>query len=281
MIIAVILWLFCQTDTGDGISKSAIEDIAVMERTRAVPKIEVDEKLEYIALPHRGLIFQREGTILSHPQENLLTIVIGIKRPDFRSNMGFVKGCETDLEPVLQNFDNYMIMYAKMANAVFQAKTIFTTDQICEITKNDTDNTNLCNEPRRQKRLLAAGAYVMSAASMAMSAAAIGMAGRNIAEIEKIKNFLKTHEDDIANIQSELGLARQRQDVIIDTQKSLLGYVQNLTIHVEKLSNQVTCSKLQSQYQNIHVNEVNEVSEQVQLKVIQFIFKGQTHGRLN
>ena len=98
-----------------------------------------------------------------------------------------------------------------------------------------------------------------------------------------IKNFLKTHEDEIANIQSELGVTRQRQDVnvIIDAKKSLLRYVQHLTIHVEKLSNQLTCAKLQSQYQNIHVNEVNEVSEQVQLKVIQFIFKGQTHGRLN
>ena len=55
-----------------------------------------------------------------------------------------------------------------------------------------------------------------------------------------------------------------------------MGYIQNLTIFVDTLSTQFTCTRIQSHYQNV----VNEVREQVR-NVIQYIFLGQTHGRLN
>ena len=190
--------------------------------------------------------------------------------------MGFVRGCEQDLQPILDGFDAYMTNYRQMAEAVFQAKTIFTTEQICEITRNETDNTNLCGIQSRSKRLIAAGAYVMAGASMAMATSALGLASRNAHELEKIKHFVEENTENILQVKEKLHNLESKQDVIIDTQKSLLGYVQNLTVYVDKMNDAITCVKLSTQYQNV----VNEVREQVQ-NIIQFIFQGQTYGRLN
>ena len=36
----------------------------------------VDASTEYVVVPNRGLLFQRTGTIFSHPQMNLMMAVI-------------------------------------------------------------------------------------------------------------------------------------------------------------------------------------------------------------
>ena len=45
-------------------------------------KKEVDYRSDYIAIPNRGLIFERQDKILSHPQQNLMNVVVTIDRPD-------------------------------------------------------------------------------------------------------------------------------------------------------------------------------------------------------
>ena len=116
----------------------------------------------------------------------------------------------------------------------------------------------------------------MAGAAMGMAVASLGMASNNLAEINKIKNYVEQNQESIAELQSTLLTVKERQDSIIDTQRSLLGYVQEMTKTIDNLNERVTCITKLVYFQNW----ANELRREID-NILQFILLGQTYGRLN
>ena len=236
---------------------------------------ELDEQdtSQYVVMPNRGILLERYGTIFSHPQMNIMTAVITLDKLDHNDTCG-----SFNLQSVVDNFNNQMKKYDKMTTAVFEAQSIFTSQEVCSILRGKHRENDFCTQTKynRQKRFVAAGAYVMAGAALGVATAAAGMAANNMIEIEKIQNYIKQHEQDIGQLQQTLQNTRLKQDTIIDTQNSLLGYIQEMTININKLKQQMECMTLFIYFQSW----ANELRREVE-NVLQFIFLGQTYGRLN
>ena len=238
-------------------------------------RAEVDEQdtSQYVVIPNRGVLLERYGTIFSHPQMNIMTAVITLDKLDYNET------CDgLNLGTVTDNFNNQMKKYNEMTKAVFEAQNIFTSQEVCSILRGKIRNDDFCSQTKynRKKRFVAAGAYVMAGAALGVATAAAGMAANNMVEIEKIHNYIKQHEQDISQLQQTLQNTRQRQDTIIDTQNSLLGYIQEMTITINELQKQVQCMTKYIYFQSW----ADELRREVE-NVLQFIFLGQTYGRLN
>ena len=118
---------------------------------------------DVVAVPERGLLLQKEGTLILHPSINMMTAVIKLQKLDIlgldpAESMERVM-CLDILQQVKSNFHVTLEKYRKITKAVFQDEDI-----LCYHCKNKTSNS-------RQKRVagLAVGIAAMGVASFAVS----------------------------------------------------------------------------------------------------------------
>ena len=240
--------------------------------------IRVDSASEYVAIPGRGIVFSRKGTVLSQMQQNVMTAIVTLNPPEFLWNSEVVLPCGTMLMPVLADFEEHIKRYKTMTEAIFQAKHIFTTEEISNIVQKGNSSAHAGNGKslKRDKRLIALGAYALAGSALALSLTSMGMSTANMIEIDKINNYVKNNEDLILQLQADLLVKQKRSEVIIDTQHSILGYLQNITIAVNDINEHVKCVQRLVTF-SITLTELRSKIE----NLIQFIFLGKTHGQLN
>ena len=233
----------------------------------------VDASTEFVVLPSRGLLFERTGTIFSYPQMNLMTVVISLEPLAYDKTLDN-NNCWEALTDVERRFNSTMKKYKTITDAVFQAKHIFSTDEVCRVFSEVENYSDVCS-PVKSKRLVAVGAYIMAASSLAVAISAAGLATSNKIEIEKIRRYLNEHEQQILQLQNRLKYTNDKLDIVIDTQSTMLGYVESISTRVDALNTKVDCMFKYFSYLDL--------AKELQLEVenlLQFIFQGQNHGRL-
>ena len=238
---------------------------------------DVDASTEYMVIPNKGLLFERTGTIFSYPQMNLLTVVVSLDNIDIEK-LAVEQNqtrCLSYFRATSLKFKNRVNHYRKITEAIFQAKNIFTTDEICNIFENVENFDNVCPQKRSKRFVAAAGAYVLAGASLAVATAAAGLAAANKAEINRINSYISEHEDSIASLQESLRLREETLDFVINTQETLLGYVKQMATKMDDLKEVFSCMHKDYIYYQWTVDTINEIEN-----LLQFIFLGQTYGRL-
>ena len=241
---------------------------------------QVDAATDYVIIPNRGLKFTRAGTIFSHPQMNLMTAVITLDPLKFEpTHQNTI--CREALWNVERRFNKTMEKYKAITHAIFQAKNIFTTEEVCEIfTSNKTQNTpEICPQAEtrstRQKRVVGLGAYAAAGAAMAVAIASAGLAANNAVEIHKVNEYLKSHEEEVAALQQKFKNHQDKLDVVLDTQRTMLGYMERMTVRVDDLNQKIDCMHKHFQY----LHWAGELQAEVE-NLLQFVFAGNTYGRL-
>ncbi|KAL5258186.1 hypothetical protein ACHWQZ_G012973 [Mnemiopsis leidyi] len=245
---------------------------------------EVDASTDYVVIPNLGLQFTREGTIFAHPQINLMTAIVTLN-PLAYPNTQENRICREALWSVERKFNSTMQKYKEITEAIFEAKNIFTTDEICQIFETNFTRTNehfqsVCpnyKQPAgsKHKRFVGLGAYVAAGAAVATATAALGLSTHNKVEINKIKNYLEAQEEQIFELQQQFKKTQGQLDVVLDTQNSILGYLNEMTVQMDDLNSKVDCMFKHFTY----LQWAEELKGEVE-NLLQFIFAGNTYGRL-
>ena len=238
----------------------------------------VDATTEFVVYPTRGLTFQRSGTILSHPQMNLLTAVITLDPLKYRQTRENII-CREALWSVERRFNATMRKYKNITDAIFQSKNIFTTEEICDIFDYEDDHPKVCPNKNatshRDKRFASIGAYSLAGAAMATALAAVGLATSNKVEIDKIKNFLEQQEEEISELQKQLRQTNDKLEVVTDVQNSMLGYIEEMSTRIDDLNTKVDCFNKHFLY----LHWAQELQAEVE-NLLQFVFLGNINGKL-
>ena len=189
-----------------------------------------------IAFPNRGVLLTRQGTLISTNDYEILTAVIQLQNLTFGNQRRDLL-CYELLLPVKQPFDEQLSKLRATVEAVFTSERILTTSEILRLVneRKETNTTHI------QKRLVAAGAYVMAGAALGTALVSFGLATANTAEISKITAYLEEHEQDILTLQQQILHQIDTTDVIIDTQKETLGIVRQMSINLAKIQNEIQC----------------------------------------
>ena len=78
--------------------------------------------------------------------------------------------------------------------------------------------SNQSNVLGREKRLVGIGAYAVAGTAIAIGTAALGLAGYNTHEIERINKYLIDQEQMILELQTRFKLTTNKLDVVLYTQ---------------------------------------------------------------
>ena len=243
---------------------------------------ELDALTSYIVIPNRGLVFEREGTIFAHPQMKLMTAIITLDRLTYNNNFEN-DFCKRELNMVDQKFNKTMERYREITYAIFQAKNMFTSAEICTIFERPNrpeicqihGMSNQSNALGREKRFVGIGAYAVAGTAIVIGTTALGLAGYNTHEIERINKYLIDQEQMILELQTQFKLTTNKLDVVLDTQNSVLSYIEEMTVKIEDIRSNVECWAKYFTY----MQWANELISEVE-KLLQFVFQGQTYGRL-
>ena len=74
----------------------------------------------------------------------------------------------------------------------------------------------------------------------------MAFATANRVEIEKLKSYVEANQDQTEKFEKRILLLENRNEVLQDTQNSLLGYVEDLTETVESIAKAVNCHQKNS-----------------------------------
>ena len=240
----------------------------------------VDAATEFVVYENRGVTFRRTGTIFSHPQMNLMSAVITLNPLKHRRTHENVI-CRESLWNVERRFNATMQKYKNITDAIFQSKTIFSTGEVCQIFDYDNDYTNskICPNYKatssKNKRFASLGAYALGGAAMATATSALGLATANRVDLEKVENYLEEQEESIFAVQQQMIATDNSLDIVLDTQKSILGYIQQMSTKIDDLNSKVDCFFKHFSY----LHWADELQAEVE-NLLQFVFTGQLHGKL-
>lgn len=217
-----------------------------------------------IAVPERGLLLERQGTVLSHTSAQLMTVIVTIDPIDFDNSIESFR-CRRSLDPIITNVHKTLKQYEAITQAIFEAKRIFTTNDACRVLKTP--------EHCREKRIV--GAYVVAGAALGVATTSLSLATANRVELEKMQQYIEQNQETIAGVERKLLFLEDRTQVLIDTQTSILGYVANLTESVNSIGQAVDCLS-----KTIVMERWANNLDQVLSRLLQFVLNGQTFGRL-
>ena len=110
---------------------------------------------------------------------------------------------------------------------------------------------------------------------MATATSAMGLAAANRVKIDKIKNYLEEQEESIFEVQQKMKYTEDKLDVVLDTQKSILGYIEQMSVRIDDLNSKVDCFFKHFSY----LHWANELQAEVE-NLLQFVFTGQLQGKL-
>ena len=238
----------------------------------------VDASTEYVVVPNRGLLFQRTGTIFSHPQMNLMMAVITLEPLRYEQTPEN-RICREALWAIERKFNATMDKYHNITQAIFQSKNIFTTEEICEIFDDQNNHPSVCPNfsaaNHKEKRFASVGAYALAGTAMAAAVAAVGVSTSNKIELDKVKKILNEQEDSIKELQDQLKHTNNKLEVVLDTQRSVLGYIEQMSSRVDVLNSKVDCMHKHFSYLHWSLELQAEVEN-----LLQFVFKGNLQGKL-
>ena len=86
---------------------------------------------------------------------------------------------------------------------------------------------------------------------------------------------MEANQDQIEKFEKRILLLENRNEVLQDTQNSLLGYVEDLTETVESITKAVNCHQKIAKMQRWAAHQDRALAD-----LLQFVLQGQTYGRL-
>ena len=122
-----------------------------------------------------------------------------------------------------QKFNKTMERYREITYAIFQAKNMFTSAEICTIFERPNrpeicqihGMSNQSNALGREKRFVGIGAYAVAGTAIVIGTTALGLAGYNTHEIERINKYLIDQEQMILELQTRFKLTTNKLDVVL------------------------------------------------------------------
>lgn len=234
--------------------------------------LRLDPFTDAIAIPDRGLLLERGGTILTHTSMQIMTAVVQLEKPRAPPGYEDYKGCQSMFHVVMNNFERDLARYQSMTEAVFEAKNIFTTEDVCRVMKS---NRGACSTHKKKKRFIGVGAYILAGAALAMGSAGLSLATANRVELDRINNYIEQNVEAIDAIAKSLVLVEKKQKIIIDSQQSVMGFIKNMTISMEKLMKTIDCFEV-----TFELERWTQSVERAIRELLQFVLAGKTFGNL-
>ena len=169
--------------------------------------------------------------------------------------------------------------YEAKTKAIFEAQAIFRDDDVCRLLNSTSGNCQYVNRTlttsghHRYKR--AFGSYILAGAALGLASASMAFATANRVDEEKLKSYVEANQDQIEKFEKRILLLENRNEVLQDTQNSLLGYVEDLTETVESIAKAVNCHQKIAKMQRWAAHQDRALAD-----LLQFVLQGQTYGRL-
>lgn len=216
----------------------------------------------FIAIPERGLLLERTGTLISHADYNIASVLIKLPKlplPDISAQ------CNATIVDIWMDYGDALDKLKHIADTIFLAESQLTSDDIC-----NTFQLKNCNTiSKKHKR------FIASVAAAATAASALAVAEQNRAQIQKIKKHLSQVDEEVTSIKQELVNQKYKIEVLTDATKTLFGFVHEFERKVDIMTAQINCLLYASQYRHLAYKSLDKVKN-----AIQFILNGQTTGRL-
>ena len=272
ILLLLTLSVTCGNEVNNHKMSSPSDTITTPPSSTSTFNPELNTLTDLVAIPERGVLLQRQGTVLSHPSIEIMTAVVTFEKFDWRVDEEFSYMCYYSFQPVIENINRTIAIFKRRTTAVFEATNIFTTEDICYILEADPSK---CRVGRQKRLAIAVSAMIVASASMGIAVTGLSLATANRIELEKIQEYVAQNADRINNLEERLQLVADKQEVILDTQYALLGYVQNITEAMSKLAESVDCS-----HDIIYVLRWQSEIERRLSDILQFIDKGTNFGQL-
>ena len=222
-----------------------------------------DHLTGYVALPERGMLLERTGTLIIHPNFDLLSIVISLDKPQ---GVKDTDTCAKFLSDVDKRITEKIKKYHDMTDAIFNAREKLSDGKICTLLKHK--NCDTLNSRKRR--------FFLGAAALATATTALGLGIANKVQIEKIENHVALNDEKIHDIQTQLQQQRDNNEELVAHQNQIYAYIVQLEKKLEHLQSTADCVA-QYTYYSMWANDVLSEVE----NLLQFILEGKTFGRLN
>ena len=156
----------------------------------------------YVSLPERGILLERTGTLISHTNYEVVSIVIKANPLMTKLDAKYLAKSTCDSRPlsvIKWDYQSKVQTLKNMTEAIFLSRDQLKTPNICL-----TFNLENCEHlSHRSKR------FLLGAAALATAGTALGLTLDTRAQVEKIKNTLQGQEQKLHSLQDELDLVRK------------------------------------------------------------------------
>ena len=222
---------------------------------------------DYVALPERGMLLERTGTLLTHDSYDITSLVIAVDRPDVGLD---TTGCRMQLDPVTAEMSRRINELKSMTDAIFRARQHLSTEEVC--TALGYDDCNDETPDHRGKRFIA---EILAVASFGLATSAIAMSAVNTARISDLQEHLEQNRDDIQHLKDRLLALDITTDLIIANDRKMVGVMKAHADKITDMQRQITCIQKYIKYKQFWDRAIKDIES-----ALQFVLNGKTHGHL-
>ena len=241
----------------------------------------------YVAIPERGILLERTGTLISHTGYDAASFVLqlapfdrgltteGVSVKDFVCDK--YRPAENDFtswtpyEEAKHYYDNQLNLLREAFTAVYTSELQLKSAQLCT-TFNITDDR--CSQlPLRRRR------FVLGGVAVALAGSALGLSLQNKEQLREIETMLDDQEEGIQTLKTAL---RQKvtnddeiHDALIEQTNNLYGFVRELQDIQANHQNTLSCLAIFLQLQT----NAQLLLDQIKA-TMQYVNQGQLSGKL-